>query len=258
MDLNQADTVVVTGGGRGIGAAIARSLARRGYHIAINYRSDAGSATQVRDDIVRNGGSAVILQADVTSVVETEKLMRAVVADGRTLAGVVINANTAPPPFESLADLEWEAFADKITTELAGAFHITRQAVSLMRAQGSGKLVYLGSTAADYVGGGRLAHGTAKAALATFARHIAAETAREGISVFTVAPGAVATEASAGRIDETRRSALADNSSLGRMLEPDDIAAAIALCFDPALRPATGTTLRLDAGWSLLVGGPTA
>ncbi|KJE21066.1 dehydrogenase of unknown specificity, short-chain alcohol dehydrogenase like [Frankia torreyi] len=251
-------TAIVTGAGRGIGAAIAADLARRGYHVVVNYRRDADAAAAVVAGIHRSGGSAVALAGDVTAPDDVASLVATVLADRGRIDALVVNANTVAPPFAPLSELTWAAFAAKMTGELAGAFHITQQVVAVMRAQGEGRLVYLGSTAADYVGAGRLAHGTAKAALATFARHVAAETARDGISVLTVAPGAVRTEATAAVLNAEREKALADNSVLHRILEPADVAAAVGLALDPALRPATGTVLRVDAGWSVLAGGPTA
>ncbi|MCK9920705.1 SDR family oxidoreductase [Frankia sp. AgPm24] len=251
-------TAIVTGASRGIGAAIAAELARRGWHVIVNYRRDAAAAASVVTAISDAGGSATAIAADVTDQDAVTALVAAVKADRGRIDALVVNANTAPPPFASLAELAWSDFAAKVTGELAGAFHITRQAVEVMRAQGAGRLVFIGSTAADYVGGGRLAHGTAKAALATFARHVAAETARDGISVLTVAPGAVRTDATAAVLDAAREKVLTDNSVLHRVLEPADVAAAVGLALDPALHPATGTVLRLDAGWSVLAGGPTA
>ncbi|WP_370962485.1 SDR family oxidoreductase [Amycolatopsis sp. cg9] len=247
-------TTLVTGAARGIGAAVARRLGRDGHHVIVNYRTDSAGAAGVVRDIEAAGGTASSARADVTDPDAVDALVAGI---GR-IDAVVVNANTAPPPFAALAELSWTAFAAKVTGELAGAFHVTKRVLEPMRAQGDGRIVYLGSTAADYVGEGRLAHGTAKSALATFARHVAAECARDGVSVLVVAPGAVRTPATAGVLAGDRGARLARESVLGRVLEPDDVAAAVALAVDPALRPATGTTLRVDAGWSVLVGGPAS
>ncbi|WP_372666377.1 SDR family oxidoreductase [Amycolatopsis kentuckyensis] len=247
-------TTLVTGASRGLGAAIARGLGTRGHHVLVNYRTDAAGAAGVVREIEAAGGTASSAQADVTDPAAVDALVAGI---GR-IDVLVVNANTAPPPFASLAEMSWAAFAAKVTGELAGAFHITRRVLEPMRAQGHGRIVYIGSTAADYVGAGRLAHGTAKSALATFARHVAAECAHDGVSVLVVAPGAVRTPATAEVLDSDRGAVLARESVLGRVLEPDDVAAAVALAADPALHAATGTTLRVDGGWGVLVGGPAS
>jgi 3-oxoacyl-[acyl-carrier protein] reductase len=174
------------------------------------------------------------------------------------LDGVVFNANTVQPPLAPLAEVGWEVFSAKVLGELAGVFHVVTRVLAEMRERGGGRLVFVGSTAADYVGDGRVAHGTAKAALATFARHVAAESGRDGVAVLTVAPGAVRTPAVESLLGEDGAARLGADSVLGRMLEPADVGAAVALALDPAMHPATGSTLRLDGGWSVLVGGPRA
>ncbi|OEV12320.1 SDR family oxidoreductase [Streptomyces nanshensis] len=249
---------LVTGAARGLGASIARRLGTRGHHVIVDYRTGAANAAEVVRDIEASGGSASSVRADVTDPSAVDGLVTEILTTHGRIDTVVVNANTAPPPFAALADLSWTAFAAKVTGELAGAFHITKRVLEPMRAQRGGRIVYIGSTAADYVGEGRLAHGTAKSALATFARHVAAESACDGVSVLVVAPGAIRTPATAEILTSERSAVLAQESVLGRMLEPEDIAAAVAVAADPALRAATGTTMRVDAGWSVLVGGPAS
>ncbi|ROQ67013.1 3-oxoacyl-[acyl-carrier protein] reductase [Streptomyces sp. 840.1] len=249
-------TALVTGAARGLGAAIARQLATRGHHVIVNYRTGEAEAAELVRSIESTGGSASSAGADVTDPAAVDALVTGILAAHGRIDTVVAAANTAPPPFAALSDLSWADFAAKVTDELAGAFHVTKRVLGPMRAQGAGRIIYLGSTAADYAGDGRLAHGTAKSALATFARHVAAESARHGVSVLVVAPGAVRTPATAELLTDERVALLGRESVLGRMLEPDDVAAAVALAADPVLAVATGTTLRVDGGWSVLVGGP--
>lgn len=113
--------------------------------------------------------------------------------------------------------------------------------------------MFVGSTAADYVGGGRMAHG-----ISAFARHVAAETAKDGITVLTVVVGAVRTEAGAHVVTGALEEKLAANSVLGRVHEAADVAATIAVAASDDLRAATGSAIRVDAGWSVSVGGPFA
>ncbi|MBE1465244.1 SDR family oxidoreductase [Kibdelosporangium phytohabitans] len=247
---------VVTGAGRGLGAATARELGRRGYHVIVNYRSNAGTAQAVVDDIQADGGTATRIAADVCAEAEVTALVEAVMAEHGRIDVLVCNANTVSPTFVPLASLAWADFIGKVTGELAGAFFITKSVLTAMR-QG-GRIVYVSSTAADYVGSGRMSHGTAKSALTTFSRHVAAEAAPLGIAVNTVSPGAVMTEASAERISGDRLKQVTDNSILGRVMQPDDVAAVIGLLTDQGMRSVTGAVLRVDAGFGVLVGGPSS
>jgi len=249
---------VVTGAGRGLGAAVARELGRRGHHVIVNYRSGVDTAQAVVNDIVANGGSAQAVAADVCDEAQVAALAETVTTEHGRIDVLVCNANTVNPRFAPLSSLSWDEFAGKVTGELAGAFFITKAALAVMREQRSGQIVYVSSTAADYVGSGRVSHGTAKSALNTFSRHVAAEAAAHGITVNTVAPGAVLTEASATVLTGDRRKHLSDNSILGRVAEPDDVAAVIGLLTDPGMRPVTGAVLRVDAGFGVLSGGPSS
>ncbi|MEV0675257.1 SDR family oxidoreductase [Actinosynnema sp. NPDC050436] len=249
---------LVTGGGRGLGAATARELARGGYHVVVNYRSDADAARSVVEGIAAEGGSATAIAADVTDEVQVTALLEAAVAEHGRLDVLVCNANTVNPSFQPFAALDWRDFIGKVTGELAGAFFVTRAALDVMRPRRAGHIVYISSTAADYVGSGRITQSTAKSALNTFARHVAAEAAADGIAVNTVSPGAVLTEASAKVLTDDRKRYLADNSVLGRLVEPEDVASAIALLVQPGLRAVTGGLLRVDAGFGVLVGGPSS
>ena len=249
---------VVTGAGRGLGAATARELGRRGHHVIVNYRNGAETAQAVVDDIVAKGGSAQAAAADVCDEGQVTALVETVMAEHGRIDVLVCNANTVNPTFVPLASLGWDDFVGKITGELAGAFFVTKAVLAVMREQHGGQIIYVSSTAADYVGSGRIGQGTAKAALNTFSRHVAAEAAAHGIAVNTVAPGAVLTEASAKMITGDRRKHLNDNSILGRVAEPDDVAAVIGLLTEPGMRPVTGAMVRVDAGFGVLVGGPSS
>ncbi|ONI84450.1 short-chain dehydrogenase [Actinosynnema sp. ALI-1.44] len=247
---------VVTGAGRGLGAATARELGRRGYHVIVNYRSNAATARAVVDDIHANGGTATSFAADVCAETEVAALVEAVMTEHGRIDVLVCNANTVTPNFVPLASLAWEDFIGKVTGELAGAFFITKSVLGVMRH--GGRIVYISSTAADYVGSGRTSHGTAKSALTTFGGHVAAEAAPLGIAVNTVSPGAVMTEASADRISGDRLKMVTDNSILGRVMQPDDVATVIGLLTDQGMSAVTGAVLRVDAGFGVLVGGPSS
>ncbi|WP_244210918.1 SDR family oxidoreductase [Amycolatopsis kentuckyensis] len=164
---------------------------------------------------------------------------------------LVCNANTLQPPFEPLASLPWDAFASKVVGELAGSHHLTQRVLLIMREQRAGRIVYISSTLADTVGM-IAAHSTAKAALNTFSRHVAADAGQYGVTVNTIALGAVNTDATAAGFDDDRRASFAQRSVHGRFLEPEDIGAAVSLLTDGGFGSVTGQVIRLDAGFDVL------
>ncbi|MFD9887894.1 SDR family oxidoreductase [Amycolatopsis sp. NPDC059027] len=242
---------VVSGASRGVGAATARELARRGHHVIVNFHSNAEAAAGVVKAIETAGGSAEAIQADVCDEQQVSELAERVrTAHGRVDV-LVCNANTAQPPLEPLISLPWEVFAEKVNNELSGVYFLTQRVLAIMREQRSGRIVYVSSTAADDVGGS-IAHSTAKAALNTFSRHIAADAAQYGVTVNTVSPGAVDTDATAEVITDGVRHYLREHSALGRVLTPEDIARTIALVAGDGFGAATGQIIRVDGGRDVL------
>ncbi|MEV4314737.1 SDR family oxidoreductase [Actinocrispum sp. NPDC049592] len=242
---------LVSGASRGIGAAIARSLAQRAHHVIVNYHRNADAAKQVVADIEAAGGTAQAEQADVCDDASVTALVSRVHAAYGRVDVLVCNANTVPPPFEPLASLPWDAFAGKVVGELAGSYHLTQRVLPIMREQRAGRIIYISSTLADKVGM-IAAHSTAKAALNTFSRHVAADAGQYGVTVNTIALGAVNTDATAGFLDDDRRASFAQRSVHGRVLEPEDIGAAVALLADGGFGSVTGQVIRLDAGFDVL------
>ncbi|TCO54994.1 SDR family oxidoreductase [Actinocrispum wychmicini] len=239
-------TALISGAGRGIGAATARELGRRGYHVIVNYLANKAAAQRVVADIEADGGTAEAIQADVTDADQVADLV------GRftTLDVLICNANTVMPPFEPFEALSWDAFAGKINGELAGAYHLTQRVLPLMRAQRSGRIVYVSSTAADHVGT-VMAHSIAKSALNLFSQHVAADAGRHGITVNTVAAGAVRTDATADVFNGSLLTYLSDRSVSGRILEPEDIAQVIVTLAEPGVA-VTGQIVRADGGHGVL------
>ncbi|WP_425826960.1 SDR family oxidoreductase [Streptomyces fractus] len=246
-------TALVTGAGRGIGAATARELAARGYRVAVNYHSNREAADQVVKAIEVEGGEAVALQADVFDPAQAEDLLRAAAPDGR-LDVLVCNAGARFTP-TPVRDLAWEDFRQKVTDELAAVYTFTQRALETMGARGQGRIVYVSSAVA---GGptspGMAAHGTSKSALNTFARFAAYEAGPLGIRINVVAPGFVRTEASA-HVPQQAQQRLADMTPLGqRVAEPEDVARAIAALVGEETGFVTGAVLPVDGGRGLAVG----
>lgn len=242
---------VVSGASRGVGAATAEELGRRGFHVIVNYLRSTDAAASVVAAIEAAGGSAQAIQADVCDEAEVTRMVEQVHGEHGRIDVLVVNANTAQPPFEPLEYLRWDAFEAKMNGELKGAFFLTQRVLAVMREQRSGRIVYISSTAADVVGA-VMAHSTAKAALNTFSRHVAADAARYGVAVNTVALGMVATDATSQVFPDVLKKHLAGRSVLGRMLEPADVARSIASVADDGFGAAAGQVIRVDGGFEVL------
>ncbi|MGW5492480.1 SDR family oxidoreductase [Streptomyces olivaceoviridis] len=239
-------TALVTGGSRGIGAATSRELAARGYRVAVNYFSNREAADQVVKRIEADGGEAFAVRADVYDPRQAAELLERSAVDGR-LDVLVCNAGArfTPTPLPSLS---WEDFHAKVTNELASVYTLTQRALAVMGARGGGRIVYVSSAVAEGPPAvGMAAHGTAKAALNTFARFVAYEAGPLGINVNVVAPGFVRTEASAGLPVEFQQR-LVEHTPLGRVAEPEDVARAIAMLVGAEAGFITGSVVTVDGG----------
>lgn len=184
---------VVTGGGRGIGAAISRRLASDGFAVAVNYSRSARDAEEVAAKIVADGGQAVALQADVSVVADAERLIAETTASLGTPTVLVNNAGmnkAGAARKQSPAD-----FDEVIAVNLNGAFYCTHFALPGMYEAGWGRVVFVNSSS----GGrrpspGMSAYSAAKAGLVGMTKSMALEVARRGITVNCVMPGFVATD----------------------------------------------------------------
>ena len=248
MNATTKPTALVTGGSRGIGAATSRELAARGYRVAVNYFSNREAADQVVKLIETDGGEAFAVQADVYDPGQAAGLLERSAIDGR-LDVLVCNAGArfTPTPVQTLA---WDDFKTKVTDELASVYTLTQRALELMGAQGQGRIVYVSSAVADGPPApGMAAHGTAKAALNTFARFVADEAGPLGVTVNVVAPGYVRTEQ---RADAAGVPAAAGGQHPpGRVAEPEDVARAIAMLVGEEAAFCTGGALTVDGGYGV-------
>jgi 3-oxoacyl-[acyl-carrier protein] reductase len=242
---------IITGAGRGIGAATARALGTRGHHVIVNYRTDERSARRVVADIDAAGGSAEPARADVRDAEQVTALVHGIVSRHGRLDALVCNANV-PPPLAPLATLSWADFRAKLEGELAAVFHVSKAALAVMRERGSGRIVYLSSLSSELTRAGAIAHASAKAALDAFARHVAAEAGGEGIAVNVVAPAAVVTDATAATLTAQDAASRAASSVLRRVLEPDDVAGVVAAVLGQEFAALSGVRIPVDAGYRVL------
>ncbi|WP_322047754.1 SDR family NAD(P)-dependent oxidoreductase [Paraburkholderia sp. J67] len=246
MDLGLTGKVaLVTGGGRGIGAEVARTLAREGARVVVS-DIDLDAAVQVADELRASGAEAIAVRCDVCDKDQVEK-MTADVAEA--FGGVDILVNNAgfnkDRYLTKMDESEWDAVVDTI---LKGAFHCSRAVLPGMMARQWGRIVNISSRSV-FGNPGQTNYSTAKLGLVGFTRALSLEQAKFGITVNAIAPGFVETELMrANPTYETLRDAAIAKNPVGFLGAPDDIASAVAFMASARARYITGVTLYVTGG----------
>ena len=222
--------LLVTGSGRGIGAATATLAASHGYAVCVNYLRDRGRADAVAQEIRTTGGEAIVVQADISLELDVLRLFHTVECELGPVSALVNNAGTLGPVGQ-LSDLEHDPLRHVIDVNLIGTILCSREAVRRMstRLGGSGgAIVNISSVAATSGGAGQwLAYASTKAAINTFTVGLAREVAAEGIRVNAVCPGLIETESHARAGLGDRLKQLAPTVPMRRIGEPVEVAEAI-------------------------------
>jgi 3-oxoacyl-[acyl-carrier protein] reductase len=238
--------VLVTGGARGIGKAVAQAFAGLGERVAVHYGSSAEAAEALLAALPGSGHVAV--RADLRSAAEVR---RAVDAAAEELGGLDVLVNNAGifvdhPPLSTSYE-EWQAvWADTLDVNLVGAANATFCAVPHLIAAGGGAIVNVSSRGAFRGEPRSPAYGASKAALNAFGQSMARALAPHAISVGTVAPGYVETEMARRVLDGPQGDAARAQSPFGRVALPEEVAAAVIWLASPAARFASGTIIDVN------------
>lgn len=243
---------MVTGGSRGIGAAVCRLAAARGYQVVVNFASDGAAAREVVKDIEAAGGKAIAVGGDVSDAHDVTRVFDSAAGLG-PLVGLVNNAGITGNTPGRLDEQDAATVRRVLDVNVTGVFLCAREAVRRMsvRYGGSGgSIVNVSSTAAHRGSPGEWVHYAAsKAAVETLTLGLAKEVAAEGIRVNAVAPGLVRTElhAAAGMPDRPER--LAPVIPMRRVGRPEEIAEGIVWLLSPAASFVTGAVLPISGGF---------
>jgi 3-oxoacyl-[acyl-carrier protein] reductase len=234
---------LVTGGSRGIGAAIARRLATEGASVAITYSKGADAATSVVNAIERGGGKALAIQADAANAAAVTSAVEKTVATLGRLDVLVNNAGTAiPKPFVETTLEEMDRVMD---INIRGVFVATQAALKHMKS--GGRIIMIGSAVGERVAApGLVPYAGTKGAVKMFTQALAREIGSRGITVNNVQPGPIDTELNPGTGDWAVPQKAA--TALNRYGHVDDIAAMVAFVAGPEASYITGANLTVDGG----------
>lgn len=232
---------LITGGSRGIGAAIAVALAADGWPVAVNYRAGAREAARVVDLIGDAGGAAVALEGDVSERSAGDALVAAAEDALGPVSVLVNNAGVRADGLAiQLADDDWDHVLE---TNLSAAFRLTRRALGGMVRRRHGRVVNVASVVGLKANAGQANYAASKAGLVAMTKTVAVEVARRGVTVNAVAPGFVATE-----MTDDLPPAVLDAVPARRAGRPEDVAACVRFLASDDAAYITGAVLAVDGG----------
>ena len=236
---------IVTGGSLGIGAAIARELARQGADVAINFRRHDAEARQVVADIEALGRRGLAIQADVASFTDAQRMVAQVVEAWGGLDILVNNAGiNRDAVIWKMTEEQWD---EVLATDLKGYFNYIRAVVEIFRAQNSGKIVNITSINGLRGKFGQTNYSAAKAGIIGLTKALARELGRSNVNVNAVAPGLIETDMVRDAPPKVIEAALAE-IVLARLGKPEEVAAVVAFLCSEAARHITGEVIKVDGG----------
>ncbi len=249
MELGLAGRVaLVTGAGRGIGAAIAVSLAREGCDVAVVDRDPGGGLDEVAAQIRSLGRRAYVVEGDVRELSTADAAVQRLQDEAGGLDILVCNAGiTRDAVIWKMDESAWD---DVIDVNLKGCFTFARAAAPALRQRGWGRIVTVASISGLRGRFGQTNYSASKAGLIGLCKSLARELGRFGVTVNVVAPGMVRTAMAEQLGDDLLRDAM-DETLLGRLAEPEDVADAVTFLCSERARHITGEVVRVDGGQDL-------
>jgi 3-oxoacyl-[acyl-carrier protein] reductase len=239
----RAPAALVTGGARGIGAAIVRRLAADGWPVGIGYQSGSAAAEELVAEVEAAGGRAVALGGDIAEPDTLEGHFRALEARYGPVLVLVnnagVNADNLSP---RITDEDWTKVID---TNLTAAFRATRRAIPPMLRARHGRVVNISSVVGLRANPGQANYAASKAGMIGMTKTIAAEVARRGVTVNAVAPGFIASDMTAELPDD-----LLAHIPARRMGTPEEVAAVVRFLASDEASYVTGATFTVDGGIS--------
>lgn len=236
---------LVTGASRGIGRAIALTLAEAGTDVAVNYAGSEAAAAEVVSLIEAKGRKAIKLKADVSSVQEVEDMFKQVLETFGKLDILVNNAGITRDNL--IMRMKEDEFDQVIATNLKGVFNCVKAATRPMMKQRSGRIINISSVVGVLGNPGQVNYVAAKAGVIGMTKATAKELASRGITVNAVAPGFIETDMT-DKLPEDVRSQLLQQIPLAKLGQPEDIAKAVRFLASDDASYMTGQTIHVDGG----------
>jgi acetoacetyl-CoA reductase len=238
---------VVTGGSRGIGAAIATGLGSEGATVVINYNHSEAEAQAIVKEIEDMGSSAIALQADISDAEATKIFIEKVLEQFGRIDVLVNNAGiTRDKTFKKMSFEEWHKVID---TNLSSVFNTCKIALPSMLEQKYGRIINISSVIGQAGGFGQTNYAAAKAGLIGFSKSLALETARGGVTVNCICPGYIATEMVNAMPDNVREAIIAQ-VPMKKLGAPEEIAKGVIFICESEYM--TGQSLNLNGGLYLM------
>ncbi len=246
MDLGlEGKVALVTGGSRGIGAAVVLGLARRGCDVAFTYRGRADAAEAVAEEVRKTGRRAMPIQADVADFAAADRAVDSIVAEFGRLDILVCNAGiTWDGVVWKMTEKQWDTV---IETNLKGYFNYNRAAARVFKDRRSGKIVNVSSINGIRGKFAQSNYSASKAGNIALTKSLAKELGKFNVNVNCVAPGMVMTEMAESLAPEFLNAAVKE-TVLGRIATADDVANVVAFFCSDASRHVTGEVIKVDGG----------
>jgi len=233
-------TALVTGASRGIGRAIALSLASQGAHVIVNYHSNVDAANEVVSLIEQNGGTATAIKADVAKLGQIDELFSQI-----DRLDILVN-NAGFGDFQSFPTIDAAHFDGMFNLNVRGLFFTTQKALEKMN--DGGRIINISSIASRGFSGNAAVYAATKAAVKAFSTALSKDLGERKITVNSVSPGPVETELFETAFDEEAKKRMASNSVFNRLGQTEDIADVVLFLASDASRWITGREIVADGG----------